>query len=84
MRVSPEQIEALLHPSLDPKYADHESAKGLPASPGAVSGVIAFSAQEAVNLKENNIDCILVRQETSPEDISGMVAAKGILTARGE
>ena len=60
MRVSPEQIETLLHPSLDPKYADHESAKGLPASPGAVSGVIAFTAQEAVNLKENNIDCILV------------------------
>ena len=83
MRVSPEQIETLLHPSLDPKYADQESAKGLPASPGAVSGVIAFTAQEAVNLKENNIDCILVRQETSPEDISGMVAAKGILTARG-
>ncbi len=83
LRVSPEQVEALLHPSLDPKYADHETAKGLPASPGAVSGVIALSADEAVELKEQNIDCILVRQETSPEDISGMVAAKGILTARG-
>jgi pyruvate, orthophosphate dikinase len=83
LRVTPEQIENLLHPSLDPKYVDHEIAKGLPASPGAVSGVIALSAEEAISLKDNNIDCILVRQETSPEDISGMVAAKGILTARG-
>ena len=83
MRVTPEQIESLLHPSLDPKFTENEAAKGLPASPGAVSGVIALTADEAVALKENSIDCILVRQETSPEDISGMVAARGILTARG-
>ena len=51
---------------LDPNYATDEVAKGLPASPGAVSGVIALSADEAVRLKEKNINCILVRQETSP------------------
>ena len=81
--VTPSQVEELLHPGLDPNFATDEAAKGLPASPGAVSGVIALSADEAVRLKEKNIKCILVRQETSPEDISGMVASAGILTARG-
>jgi len=83
LRVTPAQIEQLLHPRLDPRAVKKVIAKGLPASPGAASGEIVFSSEEAEELKKANKDCILVRHETSPEDISGMDAARGILTALG-
>ena len=83
LRVTPVQIEQLLHPRLDPRVPKKIIAKGLPASPGAASGEIVFSSEEAEVLKKANKDCILVRHETSPEDIAGMDAAKGILTALG-
>nr|WP_320113892.1 pyruvate, phosphate dikinase [uncultured Desulfuromonas sp.] len=83
LRVAPEQLDQLLHPSLDPKAAKTVIAKGLPASPGAASGEIVFSADEAENAKGMGLKVILVRIETSPEDIHGMHAAEGILTARG-
>jgi pyruvate, orthophosphate dikinase len=82
-RVEPEQLDQLLHPMVDPK-ADYETlAKGLPASPGAVSGSLAFTAEEAVEARAEGRDVLLVRRETSPEDIAGMEAAVGILTQRG-
>ncbi len=89
MRVDASMINQLLHPMLDEndkKKAVEEGrliAKGLPASPGAVSGKVVFTAKDAVDMAENGEDVILVRHETSPEDIDGMHAAKGILTARG-
>jgi len=83
MRVTPLQIEQLLHPRLDPRVAKKVIAKGLPASPGAASGEIVFSSDDAEELRKANKDCILVRHETSPEDIAGMDASKGILTALG-
>ncbi len=83
MRIEPEQLDQLLHPSLDPKAAKTVVAKGLPASPGAASGEIVFSAEEAEEAAKIGLKVILVRIETSPEDIHGMHAAQGILTARG-
>ncbi|HEX9078176.1 MAG TPA: pyruvate, phosphate dikinase, partial [Desulfuromonadaceae bacterium] len=82
-RVQPAQLDQLLHPSLDPKAPKDVIAKGLPASPGAVSGEVVFSADEAEAEAKTGRKVILVRIETSPEDIHGMHAAQGILTARG-
>ena len=83
LRVSPSQLDQLLHPSLDPKAPKNIIAKGLPASPGAVSGTVVFTADEAESEAKIGRKVILVRIETSPEDIHGMHAAQGILTARG-
>ncbi|MDW7644398.1 MAG: pyruvate, phosphate dikinase [Desulfuromonadales bacterium] len=83
LRVQPEQLDQLLHPSLDPKASKTIIAKGLPASPGAASGEVVFSADEAEEAAKIGLKVILVRVETSPEDIHGMHAAQGILTARG-
>ncbi|MBV68570.1 MAG: pyruvate, phosphate dikinase [Pelagibacterales bacterium] len=82
-RINPETLEQLLHPTLDPNAEKVVLTKGLPASPGAASGKIVFSADEAENLAKAEENVILVRTETSPEDIHGMHAAKGILTGRG-
>ena len=82
-RINPESLEQLLHPTLDPKSKKEVLTKGLPASPGAASGKVVFTADEAEKLASSGEDVILVRAETSPEDIHGMHAAKGILTARG-
>ncbi|WP_281185379.1 pyruvate, phosphate dikinase [Trichlorobacter lovleyi] len=83
LRVAPSQLDQLLHPSLDPKAEKKVIAKGLPASPGAAGGSVVFTADEAEELAKNGKKVILVRIETSPEDIHGMHAAQGILTARG-
>jgi pyruvate,orthophosphate dikinase len=83
LRVDPNTLDTLLHPTLNEKAEKKVIALGLPASPGAASGKVTFSADEAERLKEQMHDTILVRIETSPEDINGMQAAKGILTARG-
>ena len=83
LRIDPNTLETLLHPTLDEKADKKIIASGLPASPGAASGKVTFSADEAEKLKEQMQGTILVRVETSPEDINGMHAAKGILTARG-
>jgi len=83
LRVSPDQLDKLLHPSLDPKAPRKVIAKGLPASPGAASGSVVFTADEAEAAAKLGLKVILVRVETSPEDIHGMNAAQGILTARG-
>ncbi|MBW6509327.1 MAG: pyruvate, phosphate dikinase [Desulfuromonadales bacterium] len=83
LRVNPDQLDQLLHPSLDPQAKTTVIAKGLPASPGAASGQVIFTADEAEELARLKKDVILVRVETSPEDIHGMHAARGILTARG-
>ena len=77
------QLDALLHPTLDEKSEINVIGKGLPASPGAASGKVVFSSDEAERLNNMMQDTILVRIETSPEDIHGMHAAKGILTSRG-
>jgi pyruvate,orthophosphate dikinase len=82
-RVAPEQLDQLLHPSIDPAATAQEMATGLPASPGAVSGEIVFDASEAELAAREGRKVILVRVETSPDDFHGMVAAQGILTARG-
>jgi len=83
MRIEPEQLDQLLHPMIDPKAKYEAIAKGLPASPGAATGRIVFTAEEAEEWKERGEQVILVRNETSPEDIGGMHVAEGILTARG-
>jgi len=83
LRVDPNVLDTLLHPTLDEDAEKIVIASGLPASPGAASGKVAFSADEAERLKEQQQNTILVRVETSPEDINGMHAANGILTARG-
>jgi pyruvate,orthophosphate dikinase len=83
LRVAPAQLDQLLHPSLDPKAVKNVIAKGLPASPGAASGTVVFTADEAEAAAKTGTKVILVRVETSPEDIHGMHAAQGILTARG-
>ena len=83
LRVAPSQLDQLLHPSLDPKAPKKIIAKGLPASPGAASGEVVFTADEAEAAAKIGLKVILVRVETSPEDIHGMHAAQGILTARG-
>ncbi len=82
-RIEPEQIDQLLHPMFDPKAEKKVVAKGLNASPGAATGKVVFSADEADRLGQKGERVILVRLETSPEDIHGMAAAQGILTARG-
>jgi pyruvate,orthophosphate dikinase len=82
-RVDPSALDQLLHPTLDPKAHRDVIAKGLPASPGAASGLVVFDADTAEKRAELGDHVILVRTETSPEDIHGMHAAKGILTARG-
>ena len=82
-RIEPESLDQLLHPTLDPQAPKTVLARGLPASPGAASGVVVFSADEAEKRAAKGEAVILVRIETSPEDIHGMHAAKGVLTARG-
>ncbi len=82
-RVEPEQLEQLLHPTLDASGAPPPLGRGLPASPGAASGRLVFRADDAHDAAEAGEDVILVRRETSPEDIHGMHAARGILTALG-
>ncbi len=83
MRVEPAMIDQLLHPSLDPKAKRTVLCKGLPASPGAAVGQVVFNADDAETWKKEGKTIILVRIETSPEDIGGMDAARGILTQRG-
>ncbi len=83
LRVDPSSLDTLLHPTLDEKSTINVIANGLPASPGAASGKVVFTSEEAERLAGMMQDTILVRVETSPEDIQGMHAAKGILTARG-
>ncbi len=82
-RVEPSALDQLLHPTLDPKAARPVIAAGLPASPGAATGKIVFDADEAERMSQLGDAVILVREETSPEDIHGMHAARGIVTARG-
>jgi len=85
MRVTPAQLDELLHPIIDPKVETGKSplAKGLPAGPGAASGMVVFSANDAVEWVRQGKKVILVREETNPEDVEGMRAAEAILTARG-
>lgn len=85
MRIEPDQINQLLHPNFDPAELSSAKAiaKGLPASPGAATGQLVFHAEDAAEWKKDGKKVILVREETSPEDLAGMVAAEGILTARG-
>lgn len=85
MRIEPKQLDQLLHPKFEDKALKEATilAKGLPASPGAGSGKIYFTAEDAAQASKNGERVILVRQETSPEDIEGMVCSQGILTARG-
>ena len=82
-RVTPDQLDQLLHPTVDPKTDAAVLATGLPASPGAAQGQVIFSADEAEELAREGAQVVLVRQETSPDDFHGMVAAQAIVTARG-
>ena len=82
-RVEPSALDQLLHPTLDPKAERKVVAAGLPASPGAATGKVVFDADEAERMSQLGEAVILVREETSPEDIHGMHAARGIVTARG-
>ncbi len=85
LRIEPKSIDQILHPTFEEKdvKSKEEITKGLPASPGAASGVVVFSPDKVIEYHKNNVKTILVREETSPEDIDGMVYAEGILTARG-
>ncbi|MDZ4737559.1 MAG: pyruvate, phosphate dikinase [Rhodospirillaceae bacterium] len=83
LRIDPASLDQLLHPMLDPKAERHIISRGLPASPGAAAGQVAFTADEAEDRASHGESVILVRVETSPEDIHGMHAAVGILTTRG-
>jgi pyruvate,orthophosphate dikinase len=83
LRIDPQQLDQLLHPMIDPKAQVRVIAKGLPASPGAAVGKVVFTANDAEGAAERGEKVILVRTETSPEDVGGMHAAQGILTARG-
>ena len=83
LRVDPLMLDQFLHPTLDATETHEIFVTGIAASPGAVSGQVVFDAAEAQQLKSRNTPCILVRSETSPEDIQGMHAAEGVLTARG-
>jgi pyruvate,orthophosphate dikinase len=83
LRVEPDQLEQLLHPMVDPHTKVQVIAKGLPASPGAAVGAVVFTAEEAIARGHQGEKIILVRPETSPDDVGGMYAAQGILTARG-
>jgi pyruvate,orthophosphate dikinase len=82
-RIDPASLDQLLHPAIDPRAERHVIGVGLPASPGAATGEIVFSSDEAEEGKQQGRKVILVRMETSPEDIHGMHAAEGILTTRG-
>ncbi len=82
-RVDPDQLDQLLHPGIDPNAPVEELARGLPASPGAASGRITFDADEAEQWSKQGEAVLLVRTETTPEDIHGILAAQGILTSRG-
>ena len=85
MRLKPEQLDELLHPILDPSDEKQYNtiAKGLPAGPGGAVGKIALTCEKALEYKAEKVPCLLVREETNPEDVEGMRAADGILTARG-
>ncbi|MGQ7793923.1 pyruvate, phosphate dikinase [Faunimonas sp. B44] len=83
MRIDAAALDQLLHPTLDPQAARNVVARGLPASPGAATGEIVFTPEEAAARNKDGRAVILVRAETSPEDIHGMIAARGILTSRG-
>jgi pyruvate,orthophosphate dikinase len=83
LRINPEDLNQLLHPRLDPKAKKNIIATGLPASPGAASGHMVFTSKDAEEWAKNGKKVVLVRAETSPEDIGGMAASTGILTARG-
>ncbi len=83
LRVDPYKVEELFHPMLDPAYDGEPVASGIPASPGAAVGKIALDAQTAQKMREQGERVVLVRPETSPDDIRGMAASEGILTARG-
>ncbi|MDD5085878.1 MAG: pyruvate, phosphate dikinase, partial [Candidatus Omnitrophica bacterium] len=83
LRIEPNGLDQLLHPMFDPKASRKKIAKGLPASPGAATGKVVFNAEDAEDWAKKGEKVILVRLETSPEDIGGMHAAQGILTARG-
>jgi len=83
VRIEPDQLDQLLHRRIDPKIKVEVLARGLPASPGAATGAVVFTADRAVELAQDGKKIILVRKETSPEDIHGMAVAEGILTARG-
>ncbi|MDR0953275.1 MAG: pyruvate, phosphate dikinase [Elusimicrobiota bacterium] len=85
LRVTPDQLDELLHPIVDPKAEAGAKAvaKGLPAGPGGATGFIVFNSTDAIKAREEGKDCILVREETNPEDVEGMRAAAAILTARG-
>src|SRR5207253_1515100 len=82
-RIDPAHLDQLLHPTIDPHARRDLLASGLPASPGAATGEIVFTSEEAVAAEKEGRRVILVRTETSPEDIHGMHAAQGILTTRG-
>nr|WP_321501686.1 pyruvate, phosphate dikinase [uncultured Dethiosulfovibrio sp.] len=82
-RVTPDQVERLLHSQIDPGYVPEVLAQGLPASPGAAVGQIVFDPDEAVRLSDKGESVLLVRPETTPDDIHGLYAARGILTSRG-
>jgi pyruvate,orthophosphate dikinase len=83
MRIKPEQIEAMLHPKIDNENPDAIAARGLPASPGAASGVAVFSTEEAIKRSQKGQKVILIKSDTSPEDIAGMNSAVAIVTTRG-
>ena len=83
LRILPSHLEQLVHKQIDPSFNAKPIATGLPASPGAATGKVIFDTDEAYSLGSNGEDVILVREETTPEDIHGMVAAKGVLTSRG-
>ncbi|MEL6919640.1 MAG: pyruvate, phosphate dikinase [Pseudomonadota bacterium] len=83
LRIDPASVDQLIHPMVDPDAPRKKLASGLPASPGAAIGAVVFTAEAAVAAAENGREVILVRPETSPDDIHGMAAAKGIVTSRG-
>ncbi|MDB2683049.1 pyruvate, phosphate dikinase, partial [Alphaproteobacteria bacterium] len=83
LRIDPQSLDQLLHPTLDPHASREVLTRGLPASPGAASGKVVFTSDEAEHFSHEGVDVILCRQETSPEDIHGMHASAGILTSRG-
>jgi pyruvate, orthophosphate dikinase len=85
MRIDPAQLDELLHPICDPKEESKHTplVKGLPAGPGAAVGKVVFTAEDAVAWARKGEKVILLREETNPEDVEGMRAAEGILTARG-
>lgn len=83
LRVDPAQLDTLLHKTVDPKTKDESIVSGVAASPGAAVGKVVFTADDAVEMAQAGEDVILVRRETSPDDIHGMAAAEGFLTSRG-